>query len=274
MMFLPRIPFLVTGSCAERSLRRPPAASPRAPRSPTAGGWAGDPGRLRAVGDLQRATMDVLSTSRSVAGLTAPGPISTSPGCNAASARPTSTDVRARHSGRPGAAPGQPGRGPPLLGPDRRPAGGYLDAAVVLPSTRCPRHGLPGPNCEPGSRLHAALSKPIRPMVLQNGAYPWLEDAARPVGRRPERARAGGAGSGVATPLTAEQQRLAAQFLPLARSWPSRSRRCSPNGRTSSSRPPCLALVEAAQSFDPSRNVRFATFARFRIWGALMDVAA
>ena len=34
----------------------------------------------------------------------------------------------------------------------------------------------------------------------------------------------------------------------------------------------CLALVEAARSFDPTRNIRFATFARFRIRGALVDV--
>ena len=34
----------------------------------------------------------------------------------------------------------------------------------------------------------------------------------------------------------------------------------------------CLALVEAARSFDPSRNIQFATFARFRIRGALVDV--
>jgi RNA polymerase sigma factor (sigma-70 family) len=33
-----------------------------------------------------------------------------------------------------------------------------------------------------------------------------------------------------------------------------------------------LALVEAAQSFDPSRSVNFATYARYRIWGALRDV--
>jgi RNA polymerase sigma factor (sigma-70 family) len=32
-----------------------------------------------------------------------------------------------------------------------------------------------------------------------------------------------------------------------------------------------LALVEAARSFDPARNVNFATFARFRIGGALRD---
>jgi RNA polymerase sigma factor (sigma-70 family) len=33
-----------------------------------------------------------------------------------------------------------------------------------------------------------------------------------------------------------------------------------------------MALVEAAQTFDPSRNVDFSTFARHRIWGALCDV--
>jgi RNA polymerase sigma factor (sigma-70 family) len=33
-----------------------------------------------------------------------------------------------------------------------------------------------------------------------------------------------------------------------------------------------MALVEAAESFDPSRNVKFATFARLRIVGALRDV--
>jgi len=32
-----------------------------------------------------------------------------------------------------------------------------------------------------------------------------------------------------------------------------------------------LALVEAAQNFDPARNVNFATFARHRIRGALRD---
>ena len=33
-----------------------------------------------------------------------------------------------------------------------------------------------------------------------------------------------------------------------------------------------MALVEAAQSFDPARNVKFATYARYRICGALRDV--
>jgi RNA polymerase sigma factor (sigma-70 family) len=33
-----------------------------------------------------------------------------------------------------------------------------------------------------------------------------------------------------------------------------------------------MALVEAAGTFDPSRNVDFSTFARHRIWGALCDV--
>jgi RNA polymerase sigma factor (sigma-70 family) len=51
---------------------------------------------------------------------------------------------------------------------------------------------------------------------------------------------------------------------PLKRSWPLESEEFDSAA--------LLALVEAAQSFDPSRNVKFATFARYRIWGALRDV--
>jgi RNA polymerase sigma factor (sigma-70 family) len=51
---------------------------------------------------------------------------------------------------------------------------------------------------------------------------------------------------------------------PLKQTWPSASDEF--DGAA------CLALVEAAQSFDPARNVQFATFARFRIQGALRDV--
>ena len=35
-----------------------------------------------------------------------------------------------------------------------------------------------------------------------------------------------------------------------------------------------MALVEAAQSFDPSRNVKFTTYARYRIRGALRTCSA
>ena len=49
-----------------------------------------------------------------------------------------------------------------------------------------------------------------------------------------------------------------------ARSWPA--------GTDEFESAAFLALVEAAQAFDPSRNVDFATYARHRIRGALLDV--
>jgi len=51
---------------------------------------------------------------------------------------------------------------------------------------------------------------------------------------------------------------------PLKRSWPDEADEFESAAM--------LALVEAAQSFDPERGVKFATFARYRIWGALRDV--
>jgi RNA polymerase sigma factor (sigma-70 family) len=73
-------------------------------------------------------------------------------------------------------------------------------------------------------------------------------------------------------PLTAEQQSLAVKYIPMAKSlakplmtsWPGKGEEFHSEA--------LLALVEAAQSFDASRNVKFATFARYRIWGALRDV--
>jgi RNA polymerase sigma factor (sigma-70 family) len=72
-------------------------------------------------------------------------------------------------------------------------------------------------------------------------------------------------------PLTPEQQRLAEKYVPMARklckymkmSWPQQAEEFEGEAM--------LALVEAAQSYDPSRNVNFGTFARYRVWGALRD---
>lgn len=73
-------------------------------------------------------------------------------------------------------------------------------------------------------------------------------------------------------PLTPARQRLAERFLPLAyaiahphiRAWPWVGDEFESAAN--------MALVEAAESFDPKRNVRFATYARHRIQGALRDV--
>lgn len=74
------------------------------------------------------------------------------------------------------------------------------------------------------------------------------------------------------SPLTAEQQRLAAKYLPMARALAKPLKLNWPNEGPEFESAALMALVEAAQSFDPARNVKFPTFARYRIWGALRDV--
>ncbi len=73
-------------------------------------------------------------------------------------------------------------------------------------------------------------------------------------------------------PLTEQQQALAAQYLPLARSLAKSLKQNWPAETHEFDSAACMALVEAAQSFDPARNVKFATYARYRICGALRDV--
>jgi RNA polymerase sigma factor (sigma-70 family) len=74
------------------------------------------------------------------------------------------------------------------------------------------------------------------------------------------------------SPLTEAQRRLALQYLPMARALAKPLKAAWPVEVDEFESAACLALVEAAQSFDPARNVKFATFARYRIWGALRDV--
>lgn len=73
-------------------------------------------------------------------------------------------------------------------------------------------------------------------------------------------------------PLTEGQQVLALKYLPLARSLAKPFKMSWPSSRDDFESAACLALVEAAEAFDPERNVKFATFARHRIWGSLRDV--
>lgn len=73
-------------------------------------------------------------------------------------------------------------------------------------------------------------------------------------------------------PMTAAQQGLAARYLPMARALARPLKLAWPQQRDEFESAACLALVEAAQSFDPARNVKFTTYARYRIAGALRDV--
>lgn len=72
--------------------------------------------------------------------------------------------------------------------------------------------------------------------------------------------------------LTRQQQELAERYLPMARRLARPMKRAFPNDWAELESAACLALVEAAGSFDPAYHVKFATFARMRIWGALQDV--
>ena len=73
--------------------------------------------------------------------------------------------------------------------------------------------------------------------------------------------------------LTPSQQELAIQFLPLARGMSKPLKTLYPYWRDEFESAACLALVEAARSFDPSKKTRFSTFARLRIRGALIDAS-
>jgi len=73
-------------------------------------------------------------------------------------------------------------------------------------------------------------------------------------------------------PLTEEQREMASRYLPLARKLAKPLKMMFVQWKDEFESAACLALVEAARSFDPSRNIKFATFARFRIRGALVDV--
>ena len=76
---------------------------------------------------------------------------------------------------------------------------------------------------------------------------------------------------GPRSPLSPEKQELAARYLPMARTLARPSKLDWPAIRDEFESAACLALVEAAEAFDPACRVEFSTFARHRIVGALLD---
>lgn len=71
--------------------------------------------------------------------------------------------------------------------------------------------------------------------------------------------------------LTENQRGLAVRYIPLAQAMVRRAARLGTAEGEELQSAAYLALVEAALTFDPSRKVNFATFARYRIRGALRD---
>jgi RNA polymerase sigma factor (sigma-70 family) len=73
------------------------------------------------------------------------------------------------------------------------------------------------------------------------------------------------------TPLTEDQRTLAVNYLPMARQLAQRLSTTWPTHPDELQSTAYMALVEAAQTFDPTRNVGFGTYARHRIRGAIRD---
>lgn len=73
-------------------------------------------------------------------------------------------------------------------------------------------------------------------------------------------------------PLTPDRQALAERYYPLALALARPLKRSFPADRDEFESAAGLALVEAAESYDPRFGVKFPTFARHRISGALRDV--
>ena len=121
------------------------------------------------------------------------------------------------------------------------------------------------PAFEPDPRSFPPRTHPSRPPEPgqrdSRGARPG--DGRYPLRCNPHRTR---------PPLDEGQRELATRYLPLARSMAGRMGKRLPGASDELQSVASLALVEAAQSFDPSRNVNFATFARLRIQGALLDL--
>lgn len=73
-------------------------------------------------------------------------------------------------------------------------------------------------------------------------------------------------------PLNDDQRGLTMHHLPLAQSLASRMARLRPSASDEFESAAFLALVEAAQAFDPTRKIEFTTFAWHRIRGALLNL--
>ncbi len=80
------------------------------------------------------------------------------------------------------------------------------------------------------------------------------------------------AGNNPRPPMTPEQQALAMDYLPLARNLAKPFKTAWAPYRDDFESAACLGLIEAAQTYDPSKRVEFPTYARRRILGELRDV--
>ncbi len=113
-------------------------------------------------------------------------------------------------------------------------------------------------------------------------SFPPRTHPGRPLERGERKARGAGPGDDrypsrcnphrTRPPLDEGQRDLATSYLPLASAMARQLGSTMPEASDEFRSTAYLALVEAAGTFDPSRNVNFATFARIHIRGALIDL--
>ncbi|WP_165064980.1 sigma-70 family RNA polymerase sigma factor [Paludisphaera rhizosphaerae] len=121
---------------------------------------------------------------------------------------------------------------------------------------------LPCPPSADHRRSAPAFSGRSNPWKTSNAtekgrSAPAYPDKCRPRSTRP--------------PLSQSQRDLAERYVPLARSQAKKFAKSCPWAYDDFRASASLALVEAAQTFDPDRGIDFATYARHRIHGALVD---
>ena len=122
------------------------------------------------------------------------------------------------------------------------------------------------PASEPDPRSFSPRTHPGRPpeQGQRDSRGARAGDGRYPPRCNPRRAR---------PPLDEGQRELATRYLPLARvDGPTDGNERCPRRATSSSRLPIWPWWRLPESFDPGRNVNFATYARHRIQGALLDL--
>ena len=146
----------------------------------------------------------------------------------------------------------------------------YADLSLSNPSQLLPEPGVNDPMNFRANSIRPYLSKTFEKPFSAERREPAR--AARTEKKPTEPTRRSTTIPASRKPLTDEQQGLAARYIPMAKALAKPLKFSWPNEGEEFESAALLALVEAAQSFDPSRNVKFATFARFRIWGALRDV--
>ncbi len=152
--------------------------------------------------------------------------------------------------------------------PGRQPTSEAIDRARIIPWP-LNRWTMADNACQqddPAEPRSVFRGKKIRP---HHAALPVDSTARSP--RPPARSMRRSARYCDHAPMSDDQRELAVRYIPMAQALARRAVWLGPSESEELQSAAYMALVEAASTFDPSRKVNFATYARHRIRGALRD---